>query len=506
MENKNLDLTDAKSENIEDAATQGSETVENMESQVSETVGSTTSEVSETVGGTVAPTPEIPTVAAAPVGAANDNIMAAPAKSRKTLPIIIISAVAVVVIAVVALFVSGVFAKPADKVLMGIGNTFIGDEFTDQISGLQKITEDGIYTVGMNINASGSMPGNISAKLDSAQDSKTGTQSIKGNIDVMGRSFAISEFMDDKTITVAIPELLGEAPVSYNYTEPKTGYIASIADPSEIEMIDEYLKYIHTSLSMDKTDMTEKMLKVLKDDLATLKFKKAAPKTIEFENGSVNCKGYSAVIDSKFMRKLFDDLKAVYGDDEFEAYLKSMDQLSKYSTSTNSIKSLEELYEEIDNIPETTVNFYLNKKNLVGIEFTDESGDSTILEFAGSKVPWHLTRIKGKESSLTMKVTVKGTEEKFEFSDEDNATNTFTIDTKSGDFTFKSEYSELKGVFKADGDKYTFKVDVEGVSIEFTVSDGAKVEKVEGKPLDIGNAGEQQIMDLMNHISAVLMG
>ena len=37
MENKNLDLTDAKSENIEDAATQGSETVENMESQVSET-------------------------------------------------------------------------------------------------------------------------------------------------------------------------------------------------------------------------------------------------------------------------------------------------------------------------------------------------------------------------------------------------------------------------------------------------------------------------------------
>ena len=85
--------------------------------------------------------------------------------------------------------------------------------------------------------------------------------------------------------------------------------LASIADPSEIEMIDEYLKYIHTSLSMDKTDMTEKMLKVLKDDLATLKFKKAAPKTIEFENGSVNCKDYSAVIDSKFMRKLFDDLK-----------------------------------------------------------------------------------------------------------------------------------------------------------------------------------------------------
>ena len=75
---------------------------------------------------------------------------------------------------------------------------------------MNEMTADGKYTMDVKTSVPGGLIGNIDADLSYVQDSSTALQSLKGNIKVLGKTFNVHEYLDDKKLTLSMPELLGE--------------------------------------------------------------------------------------------------------------------------------------------------------------------------------------------------------------------------------------------------------------------------------------------------------
>lgn len=519
-ENNNPNLTN-ESKNLENTVTEGTPAAGSMgelsfdgsskaEASKFEAADEKAEDTAESIESAIESTVEDTLNAAPYADEAGVSVMAAAVieekpKSKKMLPIIG-GVVLLLLIAAISLVATGVLAKPSDKVLMAIDNTFKPDQVTEKLSAINEISSGGKYTMDMDASLSGGMLGNIDVNLSYVQDSSTALQSAKGSLSFMGTKFNLHEYMDDKNITLSIPELVGEKALTYNYIDKKSGYIVSAVGKKDLDVVDSYLQYMHSVIGMDKSKIQKDMIDVFRKDIGTLKFEKTPEKDIKFDNGNVKCKGYSVVIDSTFADKLFKDIKAVYGEENFDAYLKTVSSMNALAGGTASVSTEDEIQSAIDNMETLNMRFYLNKNNLAAVEFESKAGETFSIEFVGSEIPWHHTRLTGDgNSTVSLNVKNDGTKETFEILSDEVKLFTLTYDLKSGDFTFKNDYTELNGSLKEESGKYIFKLEYEGLKAAVTVSNGGKVEKINASTVDIGNADEQTINDIMEHVGNALM-
>ena len=426
-------------------------------------------------------------------------------KSKKILPIII-AVVLLVVAGAVAAVATGAFQKPSDKVLAAIGNTFKPDQVTEKFSAINEITADGKYTMDVKTSVPGGLIGNIDADLSYVQDSSTALQSLKGNIKVLGKTFNVHEYLDDKKLTLSMPELLGEKAISYNYVDKKTGYLVSAVGQKDLDVADAYIQYMHSVIGMDQAKLRKDILNVIHKDVSDLNFEKIAAKEFTLGSGKIDCEGYSVVIDSKFADKFFKDIKAVYGDENFKAYLNSVNSMSALTGANAEMTSEEDIENAIKEMEPVTVNFYINKKVLAAVEFKGQNEEIFSVEFAGEQVPWYDTKFVYDGSTSSLNVKIDGSKETFTFSSDGADLFNITYDVKSGDFSINNDYTEVKGSLKEESGKYIFKVEYQGISLDIAVKSGGTVEKIDAKSIDIGNANEQEINDLSDHVGRVLMG
>lgn len=247
----------------------------------------------------------------------------------------------------------------------------------------------------------------------------------------------------------------------------------------------------------------------------------------EFEiNGrDVSCVGYEIVIDEKTMLEYVE----IICDGTVE-YMEELgyDEIEGFDTSVYD-NLYEEMADEIEGMPEVTFTVYMDSNLLAAIivEVEDEEEELEILFEGGDYRAQNITVKFDDEKVFALKGEKDGNEESLRLvvyvQEYDGAVNTggvnaltvfdYEYDKKSGDFeanlynTYGSAVLEVEGTIVcnnngveiADGEIKSSDSD-EKIEFEFSCKKGATIEKMDGERFDIGNADEDELMELIEDI------
>lgn len=437
-------------------------------------------------------------------------------KKKKTKVIVAAVIVVCLLIGVGAAYAAGLFTKPADQVLIAMDKTFVGDDFTTMIGDMSDEMKSGTYTADVSLGYIDGLA-YISANMAYSQDREAGEQSLSGNLDLMGLSFTVNEYLNDSVMELSVPELMGDQTVSYPYTIEKSGYLAQVSGPDSLKQMDESLKAMYSAISMDTSGGNDKMKAAVREDFKSLAFKKAEKQEVEIDGAKVLCKGYTATIDKDFMNKIMDDFEEAYGGEDFEEYMDAMNSLSGMANQPTYSESISNIRKSLDDMKPFEVTFLLNKKKLAGILFhevkedasgnmdvsaMDSSSEMTGILFHKSDIPWHDTELVSAGSSTRLVVDVDGKKETMTLSAEGSDAMTFVYDGATGEFNLKAGDTSVEGTIEKTEDGISFDSTFDKGTFSLNVRKGADITRPANEfVLDMGTVTEEQYNDLMNTVS-----
>lgn len=509
----NDEVKDAKDEAIEtakeageageEAAKAAEETVENA----AEVSKDASEEVTEVVKESTESEP--PTTSPEPVKETYSPIPDEPDKSsNKKNTIIGIVAVALVAIIVICiLFFTGAFMSKRDKVAKATAATFKYDtELGKVVKNLSSIVKSGSYTTDFSADLDdyGEFSGSI---IIDGKDKQ-----IVGNIDSdMVPAMSIKAGIDSKKVKVEVPELCDYLFV-YDYTSDCDGYITDMLSDDDIASLNSSLKMIYDG-SSSNADLEAKLEKCMNKHFKELKFENADKESYKIDGKKVDCKGYSVEVDSDFYLDLYDDIIEIYKD-EFEDTLKDMEDISGESLDD----SFKEARNEIKQIPDMTIYFYIYKGKLAAIkgEGDKRSGEVEIQFKGGDFRAQNISILADGDEVMALSGSNKKDKETYTLEVDGDEVCTIEYNYKKGKLTFEYDYYydsfELEMDVKSSSNEVSFVVDdfdydneVEG-SVNLTFKKGAKIQKYTNTDeFDLGNADESDFEDLMESFDEDLL-
>lgn len=90
----------------------------------------------------------------------------------------------------------------------------------------------------------------------------------------------------------------------------------------------------------------------------------------------------------------------------------------------------------------------------------------------------------------------EGSKEEYEVSIEGEEILVFEYNRKNGNFSIESEEFEFEGKLLSERNAVTVSFDVEDVEVNVSISKGTNFEKIKGTEFNIGEASEDDYMDL----------
>lgn len=422
-------------------------------------------------------------------------------KSTASKVVLAIAIIAVIACGAAALAFGGVFASKSDKVLSAIKNTIADKGELTQAFEVGDILESNEYTLGFSMEAEG-------AGMDFAYMAGKNGKQITGNVDIAYSTsidFAMNLTKDE--LQVQIP-YISDKIFTYNYTGKNEGYLMEEMDSEdEIEALNKMLEYFYNAKSGKQAG--EEFYDVLLDEYKTLEFEEVKDAKFEVDGKSRVCEGYETVITKENIQNLIDAYQESTSE-EMEELEELMLDLDPSYTAESYAQTFEELKEELEDMPDVTATFYLYDKKLACVEIQPKGEEAVQIQFLGGDRRAQNLRIVDENGNMILEVVGEkdGSTEIIELFVDEMSMMSLEYDSKSGDFSLYSDEVSLSGTIESDRNGLTIAIDEfsdEYDSYEFegsiSLKKGAEFQELEGDKFDIGNASEDEVMDLVTEIS-----
>lgn len=403
-------------------------------------------------------------------------------KKKMPMGVIIGGAIAVVVLLVVILVASGVFRGKAATVALAFANTFkeqpkfMEDLKVDEIT---KWAKDKNYTVNM-LAEDDDVSINMSAGFASSEVRLSGE--FEGEY-MPETDFVVS--YTDKLVKAQLPAM-SDIIFVYNYTKMPEGDLADEIDEDDIEMINETLS---TYWTQDTAKLEKKISKAVMDVVKEIEIEKIDSKEYKVDDKKRKCKGYSLVLTDDEVLDMIDAVDSVMEEELTETV---------YDIYADA---LDEVRDTMRDFPETEVEIYIYKNKLACI--------NAIMDDEDTEIEWLFKggdfRIQNMEitvdngyGSETLEFEGKkdGSKEEYELSMDGEELFVFEYDSKDGDFVIEVDGEELEGNLLSERNGITLTFEIEDVEASMSILKGTDFEKMSGEEFDIGEASEDDFMDL----------
>ena len=421
-------------------------------------------------------------------------------KSTASKVVLAIAIIAVVACGAAALAFSGVFASKSDKVLSAIKNTIADKGELTQAFEVEDILASNEYTLGFSMEAEG-------AGMDFAYLAGKNGKQITGNVDIAYSAsidFAMNLTKDE--LQVQIP-YISDKIFTYNYTGENNGYLMEeMGSEDEIESLNKMLEYFYNAKSGKQAG--EEFYDALLDEYKTLEFEEVKGAKFEVDGKDRVCEGYETVITKENIQKLIDAYQESTSQ-ELEELEDLMLELDPSYTAESYAETFEELKEELEDMPDVTVIFYLYDKKLACVELQPEGYEAAQIQFLGGDRRAQNLRIVDENGYVVLEVVGEkdGSTEIMELFVDEMSVMNLEYDSKSGDFSLYSDEVSLSGTIEADRNGLTITIDefsdgYDSYEFEGSISlkKGAEFQELDGDKFDIGNASEDEVMDLVTEI------
>lgn len=433
-------------------------------------------------------------------------------KPKSKLPIIIGSVVGAVVIVLLLVFSgikSGLFLGKSGKVLLATSNTLKHmPHFVETLEPMIGLVEDE-FTVEFNTKVEG-------VEIGGSFINSTKQKQVTAKVDYAGGSIEGLAGIDSDSVKVQVPDLSKKVFV-YNYKKGNTGYIVDMIGDEYIDLINSTLEQI-VSTGKSSTDKIEKeVADVVLKELKSLKFKSTAKEEFTVNEKDVMCKGYQTTITGENIwniingsyQAVLDNYKSVA-----DAFLESVPYMETtsgdiidYSVYLES--ELSYLEDELDNMEDVVISFYIYKNQLAAIVVEDEDFEDDIqLCFEGGDYRLQNITLKSGSYRMSLKGSDDGTKEKFKLKEKYGADGyelaSFEYNYESGKYKIEFDGDSFSGKLLKEGKTTKISIDENSdydiPDMEFAITRGAKIQKFTGDEFDIGNADEDDIYDLLEDI------
>lgn len=417
--------------------------------------------------------------------------------SKVVLALIIVVAIACGGVAYA--FHSGILGSDSDKVLKAIQNTLDDKSELTQAFDIGDIAKSNEYTMGFSVESDGvSVDG-------SCLVGKEGKQ-INGSVNAYSTDIDFALNLTEDELQLQVP-YVSDKVFTYNYTGDNTGYLMEELDSDEVDALNKLLEYCYNSKYNDGA--SEKLKDAVVDEYKTLKFESVKEEKFEVDGKERSCKGYGTVITKKNIQNLVD----AYEEATSESLADMEDlmvQLDPTYTVGSYAESFDELRDALEEMPDVSATFYVYDNKLACIELQPKGDEAIQIQFLGGDRRAQNMRVVDADGNTVVEVTGEkdGSNEKTELLVDDESILSLEYDSKSGAFSLYSDEFSLGGTIKSDKNGLTITIDEcsdEYDDYDFTGSislkKGADFEELDGDKFDIGNASEDEVMDLMTEIS-----
>lgn len=425
----------------------------------------------------------------------------APKKKKGLRNGIAIAAVVLVLIsALAAAAMSGLFMGPRGKVLKAVAATMKDTpEIVNDLGVIPDILTGDQYTVGFTMEYDGdAVSGEFRNKVSDKQ--------IYFNADVDGDDIDFLCGIHSGVLKASVAEL-GYV-FLYDPNGKNDGFLFDRFRKSELKKFNSALQSLTTEKVTAKEirkDIQDAFLQEFKE----LEFKEAKTRTFEVDRKDRECKGYKVQINEKNVAHVLKN-----AGEEISGRLVGdvADELENL---------LDELVDEIkDEDWDMNVTFYLYRGKLAA-EILEMDGMEICVEFLGGDYRMQNILITSEYNGRTygeIEVTCqkKGSTETVKMEVDDYGDITVVYDTKSGAVSLKGDGRGMdfliEGVYNHSGSDVSFalkEAEVDGDSlmddenIELTVyaKKNVQIASYKGKEFDLGSADEDDLMDLIEELA-----
>lgn len=422
-----------------------------------------------------------------------------PEKPSKKKGWILAVAAAAVIIAVIILIVVSGASTPKKKVETALKNTFSHKSLLLEEINRFKGMAEGDYTVGMDIAVDDQQVA-FEGRLTKEQFQVWAEVNMK---EISGLEFWTN--LTDSQLEVNIAEL-EDVLFTYNFREPKSGFLLEYAAKEDLEMLDEALILLSDLLMgenresfMEKQEeANQKLTQIFLDEYVNMEFEEVDKASYEVGGKTLECKGYETVIASETIRKMMSRIKGVY-----EEY--GMDYWSAYDV--NSLDPFEDMDKALQELEELKLTFYLAKKQVAAIVMESE-GEVIELLFGGDDADtWNMEMIYQQESVMELESTVEGKVEKINLKVGEVPVSLLTYDSESGHFDLSVQYYipllSASGFMEFSENEFNITLDEVisdyipyAINFAYYAKQGAEIKELTGEEFDFTNAAKADLMSL----------
>lgn len=353
----------------------------------------------------------------------------------------------------------------------------------------------------------------VEFEIASSIDMKGKEFSTNGYVSAEDVKVAYEVYMDDKEVQATLPDWIDYTYV-YNYVEDKDGYLIDMMDEEGFSSddIDELLQSVFQSTS-DSKEIQKRLVECTWENIEALEFEKTDAKEFKYNDKKQKCKGYQTVITEDILSDWLDSYEEVY-----DTYFEEVDADFGYYGNIDVEALFNELEDEIEDMDDIEMIFYLYKDIVAAVEFEGDDLEGT-LEIRGGAYPTEncVLNYEDRYSEYEVEISgsTKGGKEEQSIEMDGEEVFAFTYDTKSGDLEISFNdgyytYGEFEGNLKADSKSLTLVVDSfefggSDLDVDFTLTlngkaDIHKISATKNDLFDLGNADEDDWEDMMEDI------
>ncbi len=447
--------------------------------QMQDEITATKAVVTETVQ------PEIPELKPEPSGKKKGWIFAA------------IAAVLIVVVAVAGITLGS--ASPQKRINQAIENTFSHKSPLLEAMKAFKFSQEEGYTIGMDMGLDDQM-----AAFEIKGNSKTIQLWAEADLEDIPQIEGRANLTEEK-LEVQLSEL-EDVIFTYNFREPKTGFLQDYASEEELETLDESLALIADNLLGEKraealekkTAVGEELKKLFLEEYMAMEFTKADKATYEIRGKKVECQGYQTVYSGENMRTLLKKVEELYRADD-------LDYWSKYEEYYKD--PFEEIYKDIEESDQLNITVYIGEKRLAAVVLEDGTDTARILFGQDNENTLSMELMDNEKSLLKLESIVEGNTEKLIVENEGVKVALFSYDGDSGKYDLSIEYYipllTVRGImqfsekeFKITADEFSSSYIPYNINFSYYVKAGAEMEEISGEEFDLTNTSNSDLMML----------
>jgi uncharacterized protein YerC len=246
---------------------------------------------------------------------------------------------------------------------------------------------------------------------------------------------------------------------------------------------------------VDNSEGQDEFVEAIQKEFDSLKFEKISAETFEVDGKDRKCKGYATTIEADNINNIL------------EAYMDYIESSMPAALRQNMDWSeFEELEDEIDDMDDLNVSFFIYKNKLACIRIDEDGDDPVEIQFKGGD--YRLQNVELVVDGTTyMKLSGEkdGSTETIKLKAEGETVLKSEYDTKSGDFEIEVSNVTVKGNIESSRKGVTITISkissLDGLKMTIYAQKDADFADVNKKNLfDVGNADEDDFYDLMDDI------